>query len=531
MSYSKHAEKLINIVWLRAADLYGENIPEPVRIRLDEELNHITKHKLAEKFMFAYEAPEHLQKCIVPKTLSDYTLAAFLLGLSEINPLPPHYFCPCCKHIEFPFGYDTEKTEWDLPGKHCPCCLENLHKYGYSVKMTDDTNPNIICDHAAKGEKQEIKEVAKEFFDGRRLVYGAALDELSEDWEEKIINNAEYEENIIYLLPKEDVQNHSFDKTISDLPVALDIDDSFGAEPLIYFSYFNDSPEYWARKLKERAKCGNLCTYLDDYCALSLFSSPKVLGIGDYYNKSGMLDMPFLIDKDELCRLSERKYKSFTELLCAYESPNPFAKSSEMHSSTDLYIVINALKFAFYKANYPTVYYMTMLDHYKNKITLNALTSDIEKLKDKAIYGNDSFSVFLYEMRRRIKIFPIHKYRSKEYEFSEYRDSTCLHGILPPLSLLPENKVPVWDAKGFLSGLEYSGEIITVTGEISDVIYENCENRYAVFNITEEDGNTLLCKGFMPELNLDDIYTLKGKMREDSKYGDYLEVTEYEKFF
>lgn len=41
----------------------------------------------------------------------------------------------------------------------------------------------------------------------------------------------------------------------------------------------------------------------------------------------------------------------------------------------------------------------------------------------------------------------------------------------------------------------------------------------------------MLCKGFMPELNLDDIYTLKGKMREDSKYGDYLEVTEYEKFF
>lgn len=174
---------------------------------------------------------------------------------------------------------------------------------------------------------------------------------------------------------------------------------------------------------------------------------------------------------------------------------------------------------------------MTMLDHYKNKITLNTLTYDIEELKDKAIYGSDSFSVFLYEMRRRIKILPIHKYRSKEYEFSEYRDSTCFHGILPPLSLLPENKVPVWNDDGFLSGLEYSSKVMTLTGEISDVIYENCENGYAVFKITEEDGNTLLCKGFMPELNLDDIYTLKGKMRENNKYGDYLEVTEYEKFF
>ncbi len=531
MNTKYYEEKLVHLANLKAKDFYGDDLPEPIQQRLDAELKFISKHGLSPTYMFAYEAPRHLQKCIIPMTISDYTLVAFLLGLTEVDPLPPHYFCPCCGYIEFPFGCDTEKTEWDLPGKPCPDCLENLHKYGYSVKMTDDTNPNIICDHANKGEKQEIKEFAKKFFDDCKLVYGAALDELSENWEEKIINNAEYEENIIYLLPKEDIQNHSFDKTIADLPVALDIDDSFGVEPLIYFSYFNDSPEYWGRKLKERANCGNLCIYLDDYCALSLFSSPKVLRIGNYYNKSGMLDIPFLMDNTELKNLAEREYKNFTELLCAYESTNPFAKSSDMHSSTNLYIVINALKFAFYKANYPAAYYMTMLDHYKNKITLNALTDDTEDLKDKAIYGNDSFSVFLYEMRRRVKIFPIHKYRSKEYEFSEYRDSTCLHGILPPLSLLPEIKVPVWDDDGFLSGLEYSSEVMTVTGEISDVIYENCKNGYAVFKITEEDGNTLLCKGVMPELNLDDIYTFKGKMREDSKYGDYLEVTEYEKFF
>ncbi len=43
----------------------------------------------------------------------------------------------------------------------------------------------------------------------------------------------------------------------------------------------------------------------------------------------------------------------------------------------------------------------------------------------------------------------------------------------------------------------------------------------------EEDDTATICKGFMPELNLDDSYILKGRMREDEKYGDYFEVTEH----
>ena len=531
MNTKKYEEKLIHLAKLKAKDFYGDNLPEPVRQRLDAELKFISKNGLSAAYMFAYEAPRHLQKCIIPITISDHTLVAFLLGLTEINPLPPHYLCTCCGYTEFPFGFDTEKTEWDLPHKHCPHCLENLHIHGYSVEMPSDANPNIVIEYASKDEKQEIIDFAKKFFDEYRLVYGVALDELSPDWNEKIADYDKYEENIIYLLPKEDIKNHSFEPIKAYLPVISDDEEELNNYSFIYFSYFDCSPDYLSRKMKERANIGSFYMYLDDPCARSLFSSAKVLGIeNDEIIDTGTLDIPFFADKDIRSKLKGAKFNNFTELLCAYEKASDLKepKKHKLHSNADISIVVDALKLAFYKTNYPAKYYMEMLEFYKNSLSSEVLGQDDEVLRKKIICGSDRLSALLYEMRRRnIKLLPINKYRSKEFEFTEYRDNTCWHGILPPLSLIPENKVGVWDNNGFLVKTKYSDEIITISGIISEVIYENNENGYAVFEIMEEDDTATICKGFMPELNLDDKYILKGRMREDEKYGDYFEVTEH----
>ena len=546
MNTKDYEEKLIHLANLKAKDFYGETVPEPVQQRLDEELEFIVKNKLALIYMFAYEAPRHLQKCIIPMAISDYTLVAFLLGLTEVDPLPPHYLCTCCEYIEFPFGFDTEKTEWNMPHKPCPHCLENLHIHGYSVEMPLDTNPNIVIEHASKSEKQEIIDFATKFFDEYRLVYGVALDELSPDWDEKIANYDEYEENYIYLLPKEDIINHNFEPIKADLPIISDDEEELDNYSFIYFSYYDWSHDYLSRKMKERAGVGSFYMYLDDSCARSLFSSTKVLGIeDDEIIDTGTLDIPFFMDKDIRSKLKGAKFNNFTELLCAYEKAKftnfterfctyeiisnlTEPKQDRLHSDLDVRIVISALKLAFYKANYTIDYYMTMLEFYKDSITPELITQDDEELLKSAEQNDDRLAAVLYEMRKRnIKLLPINKYRSKEFEFTEYRDNTCWHGILPPLSLLPENKVGVWDNNGFLVELKYSDEIITISGIISEVIYENSENGYAVFEIMEEDDTATICKGFMPELNLDDSYILKGRMREDKKYGDYFEVTEH----
>ncbi|MBR1737184.1 MAG: hypothetical protein IJ736_09240, partial [Firmicutes bacterium] len=213
----KYEEILINLVKLKAADFYGKNIPEPVQKRLDNELNYITEHKLSTKYMFAYETPVHLQKYIILSTLCDYTLVSFLLGLTEIDPLPPHYHCSCCGYIEFPFGHITEKTVWDLPSKPCPDCLENLHKYGYSVKLPNNANRNIICEYASSAEKQEILEFAKKFYNGYTLVYGIRNDK--ETHNKKTEENVKYKKNIVYIIPNEDIKYHNLSKIYFDLPV------------------------------------------------------------------------------------------------------------------------------------------------------------------------------------------------------------------------------------------------------------------------------------------------------------------------
>lgn len=531
MNTKYYEEKLIHLANLKAKDFYGDDLPEPIQQRLDAELKFISKHGLSPTYMFAYEAPEHLQRCITPMTISDHTLVAFLLGLTEVNPLPPHYLCTCCGYTEFPFGYDTEKTEWDLSHKPCPHCLENLHIHGYSVEMPSNINPNIFCEHASKAEKQEIIGFATKFFDEYRLVYGVALDELSPDWDEKTANYDEYEENIIYLLPKEDIKNHNFEPIKADLPVISDDEEELDNYSFIYFSYFDCSPDYLSRKMRERANVGSFYMYLDDPCARSLFSSAKVLGIeNDEIIDTGTLDIPFFMDKDIHSKLQGTKFNNFTELLCTYEKISDLTepKQHKLHSNINVDVVINALKLAFYKANYSVDYYIEILEFYKSKLSMKILEQDNEVLRKKIVYNNERLSVVLYEMRKRnIKLLPINKFRSKQFEFSEYSDNTSLHGILPPLSLLPENKVGVWDNNGFLVELKYSDEIITISGIISEVIYENSENGYAVFEIIEEDYTSTICKGFMPELNLDDSYILKGRMREDEKYGDYFEVTEH----
>ncbi len=55
---------------------------------------------------------------------------AFLLGVTDINSLPPHYYCPVCKSAEF---VNTVKDGWDLPRKRCSYCGRDLQRDGHDI--------------------------------------------------------------------------------------------------------------------------------------------------------------------------------------------------------------------------------------------------------------------------------------------------------------------------------------------------------------------------------------------------------------
>lgn len=162
-------QELRDICYRKAHEMYGEDLPVQVSERLEKELNSIISNGYAVMYIIA-------QKLVWKSNADGYlvgsrgsvgsSFVATMAGITEVNPLSPHYYCKNCHYSDF----DSDEVRayaggcgYDMPDKACPVCGEPLIKAGFDIPFETflgfkgdkepDIDLNFSGDYQAKAHK------------------------------------------------------------------------------------------------------------------------------------------------------------------------------------------------------------------------------------------------------------------------------------------------------------------------------------------------------------------------------------------
>ena len=162
-------QKLRDICYKKANTMYGENLPKIVVDRLEKELTSIISNGYSVMYIIAEKLVKKSNEdgyLVGSRGSVGSSLVATMAGITEVNPLSPHYYCEDCHYSDF----DSTEVRayaggcgWDMPDKLCPECRKSLKKDGFNIPFETflgfkgdkepDIDLNFSGDYQARAHK------------------------------------------------------------------------------------------------------------------------------------------------------------------------------------------------------------------------------------------------------------------------------------------------------------------------------------------------------------------------------------------